>query len=461
MNTDETRNTPEEMPADEVPHHPLWARMGLVVVVLVAGVGGMAGLSAMRQAPESTQPPEHRLAATGYTAARQDVQTTIAGFGTARPVRTVAISAEVAGRVESVHPKLEVGNVIPAGEVLFTVDPHDYRQAVEQTGAEVDRLQAELERLATQEANDQRRLALSREMETLSRNEYERIEGLVGQGGVESQSRLDAASSSLNRQMQEVVGLENAVELYPIQGLQVKAQLRRAESLRDKAQRDLERSQIAAPFNARIVGKSIEAGQYVGPGQQALVLADDSALDIPASLDSRDVSAWLGIEPAPDDSHRFGHVSNRPVQVRWTGDPRSEIHMGRLERIQSYSSETRTFSVVVRVDKESGSNIFPLAEGMFCAVEIPGVLVKSVYVVPRESVDYDGTLLLANEGRLQSRKVNVVRNQGDMALVDEGLKDGDVVLTTRPPKILDGLAVDVNLTERPRLPESTAGALSE
>ncbi|MCB2154139.1 biotin/lipoyl-binding protein [bacterium] len=452
MSSEEPRTNGTQHPVEEVPHHPLWARMGLVVIVLIFGIGAMAGLSALRQEPESSQPPEHRLAAKAFQAMPQNVQTEISGFGTARPIRTVAISAEVSGRIESVHPNLDVGNVIPAGEELFTIDPHDYKQALEQAEAEVERLEAELDRLGRAQVNDERQLKIANEMEEFSRNEYDRIKDLVAQGGVESKSRLDTAALSLNRQIQEVVRLENSLAMYPFQERQTKAQLRRAVAQKENAARNLERSHVTVPFNARIVSQSIEKDQYVMPGQQALVLADDSALEIPASLDSRDVSGWLGLEIAPDDAHWFGDVPDREVEVRWNDDARGEVHTGRLARVEKFNPQTRTFTVVVRVDKRSDAELaFPLADGMFCSLTIPGIEVKNVYVVPREVVDYDGTLLLANDGHLETHKVHVLRYQGDYALVDKGLKEGDIVLTTRPPRVIDGLAVDVELQEAPAL----------
>jgi len=124
------------------------------------------------------------------------------------------------------------------------------------------------------------------------------------------------------------------------------------------------------------------------------------------------------------------------------------LHNGRLLCVKCYNPETRTFEFVIRVDPGSSSDssadapFFPLTDGMFCIVEIPGRVAHDVYVVPRQAVDSRGDVLAVRDGRLVSLPVQVIRKQDDVALIASGLEPGEIVILSRPPSTLDGTRVE-------------------
>src|SRR5690606_11471235 len=65
--------------------------------------------------------------------------------GTVVPARSVALSAEVGGRVTWMTPDLVPGGRIAANKPLLQIDARDYKLAVEQQYAAVDRARTELE----------------------------------------------------------------------------------------------------------------------------------------------------------------------------------------------------------------------------------------------------------------------------------------------------------------------------
>jgi RND family efflux transporter MFP subunit len=428
--------------------HPPVLRLAFAVGVLVLGGFGMWGLGQLYRAPETAEPPSPVLRATAMRMEPQDFQTTLRGFGTARSRVRLDIRPEVAGRVETLHPRLDAGLVVPRGDVLFTIEKSDYEARLAEAEAEVLRLQAEQEKLRRERENDQRRMEVAKQQLVLAQREYDRIAKLFEEGGTESQARLDQARISLLQREDAVVTIENNLALYDSRLMANDAQQRTAIARRDTASKDLERTTVVAPFDGRIAMRDLEVGKFVSAGQTVLTLANDEDIEIPVSLESSEVSRWLDVAINPTNLHWFGDFADAAVRVRWVEQPQGSLHSGRLHRVQSYNPETRTFEFVIRVDPGSSSDssadapFFPLTDGMFCIVEIPGRVAHDVYVVPRQAVDSRGDVLAVRDGRLVSLPVQVIRKQDDVALIASGLEPGEIVILSRPPSTLDGTRVE-------------------
>lgn len=429
--------------------HPVWLRLLLVALVLAAGVVSMNVLAAFRQPPEAVVPQLPEVTVNAIAVKRQDVPTVLRGYGTARSFRTSRLAPEVAGEVIEVHPRLDVGNVIERGEVLFRINPADYEIALEQARSDLAHLEQELALLAIREANNQRRLDVQREMYALAERDFQRIDELVKRGGAESEARLDQETMRLRQEEDKVIALESTQSLFENQRRQLEAQIESASARVRRAELDLRRTTVRAPFTARIDEKRVEINQRVAPGEIVVALADDSVLEIPVSLEGPDVSRWLGVRAMPGQDHWFDNFDPRPVKVQWTERPGEVVYLGRLARVESYDSMSRTFTVVVEVSSNETSEgvlaDFPLVQGMFCEVEIPGRVAEGVVPVPRTSLASLNTVLVSRGEKLATQQVKIARLQGDVALISEGLETGDIVLTSRPAQIIDGLKISVRM----------------
>ncbi|MDK2971557.1 MAG: hypothetical protein PWP23_1312 [Candidatus Sumerlaeota bacterium] len=436
---------------EQIARHSVWARLALVVAILAVGVVGQSLLGRLKKEPPVREVPKVVASATGIVGTRQNVQSVLYGYGTARPHRTTMVVPEVEGRVVEVHPRLEEGKVIEKGDVLFRIDPTDYELAREQSLAEVAQIEQEIEQLAVEEKSDAQRLELARQNLALAQRDLDRVDTLVQSGGAESEARLDQVRGTVTQRQDQVVALERTLALYPTRRGMLEARLKSARARVDLAAANIERTTVRAPYDARIVKKSIELDQRVAPGMEALLLADDSILEIPVSLDGFELSRWLEVERDPADLHWVGKFAKHPVTVEWSDDKSDHPYVGRLDRIESYNSDTRTFHVIVAIDAThfdpNASAPFPLTDGMFCEVAIPGRIARDVIPVPRDAVDSNSTVLISEDGKLRTRPVEIVRYQQDVALIASGIEDKAIVLTSRPPRVIDGMNLEVSLLD--------------
>ncbi|MCK5863270.1 MAG: HlyD family efflux transporter periplasmic adaptor subunit [Candidatus Hydrogenedentes bacterium] len=401
-----------------------------------------------REPPEQVMPPELSLAVELVRMTPEDVPMLIVGRGEAVPIEVVPMTPQVAGEVIRTHEHLFVGEVIPAGETLIEIDPRDYESRLAQIRAQAAQARSGLARLRTQYTSDGKRLKTLERNCDLSHNDYKRLQGLFENEEVGALSNVERAEMTYNRARDAQELMTQNVSLYPARIIEAEQGLLAAEAALEVAELNLERTAIKAPFDARIQEKRVEAGQYVAPGVPVLTLANDATIEIIVPLDSRDVRTGLRFnEPTATETSLSWFDTVTPVSCRvfWTEATASQYWMGQLDRIVSFNQATRTITVAIRVSAEearAGTSELPLVAGMFCRVEIPGIVMQQVYRLPRWSVTFENQVYVANEERLSYRDVDVLRMQHEQAFIQSGFNSGDLVITTRLLNPLPGSKIN-------------------
>ncbi len=420
-------------------------RFVLVVLLIAAGFAVYQALSGMKKPPAETEAGERALPVTGIVLHSDDYPVTLRGYGTARARTRVSVSPEVGGLVVDIHPRLEAGEVIAKGDLLFRVDPRTYKLLLDKAATEIERLNAQIDLVRQQIENDKERLKLSRRSRELAESEYKRVKKLFDENEVGSLSGVEAAERAFTQAEEQVVALENALALYPIQLAELKVSLKGAEVNRETAALDLERTTVAAPFDARLEDVSLEEGQVVTPGQPVFTMVDDSLIEIPVSLDSREMSRWFPLGWNAKESNKPATLpSEGTITVTWMENPEEYSWPGRLARTERFRAESVTTNVVVEVPIAPGGDAL-LVEGMFCEVEIPGKTARSVFRVPASAVSHDLNIRLAVENRLKTLPVKVIHRSGDEIFIRGNVKNGDIMIATRLAMPLEGSLLDVSL----------------
>jgi RND family efflux transporter MFP subunit len=424
-------------------------RIAICSLVLVVGWVGMNGLASLKQPPAEVKAEERPIRVQAMSAQPGDYPVAITGYGEARVLTVVTIAPEVAGRVVYTHPMFKVGQIIPAGEVMFRIDPADYEAGLQEASARVAQWQNSVARLKKQFAIDSQRLKTLERNAQLAKTEFERVRQLFEVDRVGTRSGMDQAERAYNTTSDQADQIAQAVSLYPLQIKEAQSSLASAAARLSMAETDLSRCTVKAPFDARIKSVSLETGQYVSPGQSVLTLADDTVLEIQVSLDSRDARRWLQFEtPANNRPPTAWFATLKPVEctIRWTEDKTGSAWTGILNRVVKFDQQTRTLTVAIRVTADAivGSRTLPLVEGMFCMVDIPGRLMQDVYRLPRQAVSFENKIYLVSaESRLKTVDVSVARIEGDFVFVDQGLNPGDTVILTRLIDPLENALLDI------------------
>lgn len=427
-------------------------RIVLGVLIIVVGFGLKLALAALRQPPEQVpvREPRHRVEV--MPARLETVPVVISGYGEVRARDEMAITPKVVGDVVMVHPRLKVGEVIPAGEILFQIDPRDYEAVVRQARAQVGQVESTLSLLRRQIALDTRRLETIARSRDIAREEFERDKQLYEQEDIGSRTQVNLTEVKYNEAQALYEQLSHAVELFPLRMREAESALEAAGAAAELAELNLARTVVRAPFDARLKQVRVEVGQSVAPGAPVIVAANDATLEIMVPIDSHDALRWLRFEEPATQSSRdaepvgwFGKLVPAESRIIWTEDPGAHVWTGTLERVERFDPATRTVQVAVVVDRAravAGPDRLPLVEGMFCKVEIPGRNMEDVFRIPRWAVGFDGEIHVVREQRLQRGTVSLVRTHGEEAFVRGGLVPGELVVVTRMVNPLPGILLD-------------------
>ncbi len=342
----------------------------------------------------------------------RDLRFSVHTQGTVVPRTESDLIPQVSGEVIWVSPRLVSGGFFEAADPLLRIDPSDHRVELEAARAVVARIKSEFSRAET-EIERQRSLAVQ---------------------GVASQARIDDA--------------EEAFQV-------AEAELREQTAKLARAERDLDRTEIRAPYQGRVRSKKVDVGQFVSRGVSIATLYATDYAEVRLPLPDRDLF-YLDIlfdfrgERGASDGDPTEMQPGPEVQLRaeFAGEPRTWIgHIVRTEG--EIDAKSRMVHLVARVEDPYGHNgaigSAPLAVGLFVEAEIQGRSVENVFVLPRTALRTDAgsdLVYLVDAGdRLRFTAVEVLRAERTDVVIDSGLRPGDRVCVSPMAAAVDGMAV--------------------
>lgn len=381
------------------------ARILAPIAVLIAGVFVAAGFMLTKPTADRTTsealPPRVEFLDFQRTSRPAEVS----ALGTLVPAERVAMQPEVSGAVRFVAPGLVPGGIVGKGTVLVRVDARNYRIAVEQQRANLARAEQELQ--------------LERGRQRVAKREWNLLQG-------STKGEADEALALRKPQ------LANA-----------KASLSAARSALERAQIDLARTAVRAPFDAVVREKSVALGQVVQPNVSMATLVGTSVFWVQVSLPLADLARIR----APNTK---GEGGSKVQVVQALGETQTVEREGRVIRVLGDLDPVGKMArVLVEVRdplnlKQDGQ--FPLLLGSVVRVRIEGDVLSDVYAIPRVALREGGKLWLVADSKLDVRDVEVVYRGREEVYVRGEFAETLRVITSRLPAPVHGMAVRVEGT---------------
>jgi RND family efflux transporter MFP subunit len=361
----------------------------LPLVILALGFGGMKVLEAQKQqaAKVDTVIPPPLVKAISFAPSNEALN--VRTQGNVVPSTESNLVAEVSGRLMYVSPNLVNGGFVATDEVLIRIDSRDYELAVAQAKLSV--------------AQAERRLEEERADAAVAREEWDAL----GKGE------------------------PSALTLREPQVAEAVASLDAARAALERAELDLERTEVAAPFPARVREKMVDLGEFVTRGQ---TLATGYGIDY-AEVRLPLPDAELAYLELPSGVSSAAHEG--PVVTLWADFAgRRQTWQGRIVRTEgAIDPRTRMIVAVAEVADpyalESESSAVPLSVGLFVHAEIQGRVVDDVIVIPRTAMRDGDTLYTVDRmNRLHIRAVEIERRGRDEVVIAAGLPSDERVIVS-------------------------------
>ena len=220
---------------------------------------------------------------------------------------------------------------------------------------------------------------------------------------------------------------------------QARARVDFAEAALRRAELDLQRTRISAPFDAQILSRDVATGSQVSTGDSLARLVATDRYWVSASVPLSQLR-WLRF--AERDGEEGAPVTLRH-EAAW-GPSRSR--QGRLQRlVGELDANARLARVLVSVEDplalraEAGTPSLIL--GAFVRTAIEGRALDDVVRLDRDLLRREDTVWVMEDGALDIRDVTVLLRDNDYVYLSDGLDQGDQVVATDLATVVDGAAL--------------------
>ena len=366
---------------------PARKKSGLTAVAAVAFLLAGCGDSNTYLEPP---PPQVTVA----TPVIQEVTDYLEFTGTTVAFDHAEARARVAGVLESMH--FTPGTYVEQGELLFVIDPRQYKAELQAAEAELASAQADVK---------------------LAQTELARAKELYKQNA----------------------GPESDVVKWQGQLGTTRADILIAEAKIESAELLVEYSQVAAPISGRVGREQVDLGNLVGNGE-ATLLTDVTRFNpmyVYFSLNERNLLRLLKVyrekiqERGGDTTSTYLKQEKMPVYMG-LADEEDYPHEGILEFAES-AVDTGTGTMELRGIFVNDGRPPALLPGLFARVRVPVDQRADMLLVTERAVaqDQGGTYLLVvnSENKVERRSVTTGQRIDGMAVIEEGLlKDDQVVV---------------------------------
>ncbi|MEN3034506.1 MAG: efflux RND transporter periplasmic adaptor subunit, partial [Aquificaceae bacterium] len=240
----------------------------------------------------------------------------------------------------------------------------------------------------------------------------------------EAQKTYDRYSSLLKEgaiTQQEFDQIKSRLESIKAQVEQSRAMQESARSQKMAVESNLSYTNLSSPISGVVVSKNVDAGDMAMPGQVLMVIESGPYMFetyLPESLYGK-----LKIEQ--DYQIKIPSLNK---------DLRAKI----VEISAHIDPVSKTFKVKLKPQEQEG-----LKSGMYAKLLIPSE--KTQVAIPLAAVvkkfDFDAVWVLKEDKTLELRVVRLGELEGDMVLVQSGLKAGEIVVTSGKEKACQGCKV--------------------
>jgi len=380
----------------------------LPLILILTSITLVVALVAYKKSQRADRKPETTQAILVDTIEAEVVSLNliVSSQGTVRPRTETILVAEVPGKIVSVSPEFVAGGFFREGEVLLQIDPSDYRAGLKRAEAALASRKA---KLADETARSEQALKDWRN---------------IGQRGQPSD-----------------LGLRKP------QMADAKANVSAAEADVEKARRDLERTQIAVPYDGLVRQKAVDIGQYVTPGTRlGITFAIDTA-EVRLPLTDTDLK-YLELPTGIKMKNQDKPYTPVTLSTQRAGD--IDQWQAQIIRTEGVVDETsRVVYAVAQVIDPYGvlgkSQQKELKIGTFVNAEIQGLPADNVVVLPRYVLRPDNTILVVNDdSELEIIPVTVLRAEPKKVYISSGIKAGARVITTTLAAPLSGAKLAIN-----------------
>lgn len=405
-------------------------------VLLVGGAVSWL-LFATRPEPQKRREPERPVEVEALAVRATDYPVRLPSQGTVRARFAGPLASQVAGRVVEVAPGFEDGALVEEGALLVRLEAEDYALAARELEHQLQVADSELAELAVQAKNLEGRQALAKERVELRGDQLQRVQRQREQG-VATEDALLAAQVAELQARESRLDLEDSHRALLARQATLRAAREVTARRLARALLDLQRTEVRAPFRARVIQRAVAPGEFVARGATVGELYAEDQLEVRLPLTARQLE-FLDLDASEASPVALSATVGEATH------PWSATLAGAEARVDASS---RQLAVIARVQGDAA-----LRPGRFVSAEITGRTLEGVVVIPRAAALAGREVLVVDReaGVVRRRAIQVAYKGVDELVVSSGLSHGELLCTT--PVVFAGDSLKVTVHELPAAEE--------
>ena len=319
-----------------------------------------------------------------------------------KSMQQVNVVAKVNGTLEKKN--FTEGNFVKEGEVLYQIDSTRYEALMQEALADVEMKTATLKQAT---------------------REWERVKILFEQDST-SQKEKDSALSAYET---------------------AQASLKASQANLKKAQIDLGYTKVKAPISGFTSLNKQDLGSYVGSTNESMILTTITQTNpIYVEFSLPDIEFLKKRFIMNNDNWNNFSQTKLPVSIILS-DGLIYEEKGTLDFIDSFV-DNETSTVKARATFENPKN--DLISGLFVKIKIDGLIYKNAISIPQTSLLQDTTgafVYIAKDNQAIRTPVKIENISKDTYIINDGLNEGDIVITNNLTKLKSGSSITLSTKE--------------
>ncbi|TYK65364.1 efflux RND transporter periplasmic adaptor subunit [Colwellia echini] len=371
----------------------------LPLVILIIGAAAMVGFTSLKKPPAEKPLEDNRPIVEVSEVSITPLVLEVKSHGVVNAKYETELVAQVSGEVVELSDAFLRGSFIKKNQLLARIDPNDYQAAL----------------IEAQAAMATARAALETE---------------VAQGKVAEREWQKITTSS-----------PTELSLRKPQLAQELARVKAAQAAVLRAKRNLERTEIRAPYDAMINSRNIGLGTFVAMGTKIghLLATDTAEVRLPVADNQLEFLANQGVN---SKVILLGNFAGKETQWNATIS-RSEGVIDNKSRM-SYLVAEFDDPYLLSATKTASNVQSPLRFGSYVNAKIIGYTLPQATMVPRYLVNNGKIAILAGDSSLHYAAIDIVREQDSNVIVSKGLADGDRLIISALDYPVDGMKLKLS-----------------
>jgi HlyD family secretion protein len=404
-------------------------RFLIPVLIVGAGAAGAVTLFKTRPIAEPLATQEKVWSVDVTEVQRTTEQPELTLYARVESPRSARLSSAVTADVVGVH--VREGSIVEKGTLLVKLDDRESVLTLRQRQAERAEIEAQIEVEKQRNKNDED--ALQRELRVLqlARRAVQRASDLATKN-VGSRSQLDTAQQEAEQRSMSVDARRTALDGYLSRMAQLNARHARAKALEDRAQLDVTRTRVFAPFSGPVYSVGVSPGDRVQPGTALLAMYDVEALEMRVQIPTGHLPRIQTAISAGEKVIASAVLDQRPITAT-------------LARMSAQVARgSGGVDGLFKVD--SGGLWLQIGRTVEIKVRMPAE--TNAIALPTRALYGNGHVYRVEDGRMQRITVSRIGefdNAGARQVLVRStqLGPGDQIVTTQLPNAADGLKVKV------------------